>query len=97
MSSVYAYLQRWFNLTKNQSTAWLIAVVSFLAIGFFVRSSASSFSVYLMASLLFAMNCFLLSLLKGNDRIRLALLASLYVLNTVLFGYYYFSSITIFY
>lgn len=97
MSAVYAYLQRLFGLNKNQAITWLVALAIFLAIGLFVRSNAGDFSTYLLAALLFAINCFLLALLKGVDRIRIAILTFLYVLNLILFGYYYFNSLIIFY
>jgi NhaP-type Na+/H+ and K+/H+ antiporter len=97
MSSVFAYLHRVFAFSRNQSIAWLAAVVIFIAIGLFVRSSDSNFTTYILAAILLAVNCLIMGLLKDIGRIRLAILVFLYVLNLILFGYYYFNSITIFY
>jgi hypothetical protein len=97
MSRLYDYLNKIFGLTKAQSNLWLVSVVIFLMIGLFVRSSGSDFSAYGLAALLFGVNCFIMAILKQVGRIRLAIVIFLLVLNFILFGYYYFNSITVFF
>lgn len=73
-----------------------MAVLGVILIGFFAKSLSAELYTYLFLVILFVINNVLLIIFKNVDRVRLALLVFLLVLNLISLGYYYFSSITLF-
>jgi len=96
MQIVFRLLNNFFTFSFWQSIFWLVAVLGVILIGFFAKSLSAELYTYLFLVILFVINNVLLIIFKNVDRVRLALLVFLLVLNLISLGYYYFSSITLF-
>ncbi|MEX1051824.1 MAG: hypothetical protein WEC83_00330 [Patescibacteria group bacterium] len=92
-------LQAWrgnFGLDRRSFHLWLFNLGLFLLIGLFVVSSKGEWGTYLLVAALMIINSVILfSLRIVTTRLTLGILALMIILNAVLFGYYYFSSISI--
>ena len=90
--------QEGFGLEKNFFRWWLFNLAFFIFIGVFILLEESEVSTYYSSAVLVVVNSLILFLLtKDLPKIKLAMSVFLFVFNAVLFGYYYFSSITIFF
>lgn len=92
---------RWqggFGLETKYFRLWLVNIAAFVFIGVFASINKIELSTYFFSAVLMAANSLILFLLiKDFPKIKMAMTVFLIVFNAVLFGYYYFSSITIFF
>ena len=88
--------KRGFGLETKIFRLWLANVAAFIFIGVFANSHKAELATYGFAAVLMTVNSLILFLLiKDFPKIKLAMSVFLIVFNVVLFGYYYFSSVTI--
>ena len=88
--------RRGFGLETNFFRLWLANVVIFIFIGLFANNHQAELATFWFATVLIVVNSLILFLLiKEFPKIKLAMSVFLIVFNAVLFGYYYFSSVTI--
>ncbi len=94
------FLKVWRNnlgLGQSSFRLWLFNLGLFLLVGLFVLSSKGDWQTYLMVAVLMAVNSAILFSLRGAiGRLTMAVLAVMAILNAVTFGYYYFSSLSVF-
>lgn len=92
-------IQGWqsgFGLETKYFRLWLANIAAFVFIGVFASNHEIELSTYFFSAILIAVNSLILFLLLNDfPKIKIAMTAFLIVSNVVLFGYYYFSSITI--
>lgn len=88
--------QNGFGLETKYFRLWLANIAVFVFIGIFANNHKAELTTYGFAAVLMIANSLILFLLiKEFPKIKLAMSVFLIVFNAVLFGYYYFSSVTI--